>query len=161
MGRFAPENRCWESETIRSIRSASERNKTIFDYYAHLKFGTLDMNKLARIIYRRVLRKFFADQHILYAGVKHYKKRRPLDEFFLPEESFRYLRDRPNHENSLIFGLKQTVKKADRVINIGAGSGVTAVIASNLVGRSGWLCCTNRMRYGLPLSPDGFSLRAL
>ena len=23
------------------------------------------------------------------------------------------------------------------------------------------LCCTNRMRYGLPLSPDGFSLRAL
>lgn len=97
------------------------------------------LNSIAKIpatAYWRTLRKITpAIRRTELAGVKsnvHFK----LFDSLLPAR-FEEIRDRPNYENALIRGLKICARPGDHITIIGGGNGVTAVIASKLVGSGG------------------------
>lgn len=45
--------------------------------------------------------------------------------------------DQPDYEDGLVVGLTETLRSGDRVVIVGGGIGVTAVVAALRTGRSG------------------------
>lgn len=87
-------------------------------------------------MYYRTVRRIMPKHSATWAGIKSHRTRKFLDVCLLPDR-FSYPRDRPYYESGLIFGLKQFVKNGDNLTIIGGGFGITAVVGSTLVGRSG------------------------
>lgn len=80
---------------------------------------------------------FMVDPH--YADVAVPRRGGPV--IRLLKSLIRRPRDRPNYENALVDGLGRCVRPNDRIVIIGGGLGVTAIIAARLAAPYGNVIC--------------------
>lgn len=93
-----------------------------------------------RSLYKHLIRPLTPESgHILYANYPIAARRRVLDQFVPTSWSFGA--NHPHYEAALIRGLKQTVRSGDRIVVIGGGVGITAVVAAKLSGPTGSIIC--------------------
>jgi len=93
--------------------------------------------------YRRGVRRCIPfGQPIYYAGIPICHDRKWGDRIvptsWIPSEA---IADQPGYEAALLAGLGQTVRSGDSVVIVGAGLGVTAVVAALRTGPSGTVQC--------------------
>jgi hypothetical protein len=96
--------------------------------------------------YQRMIRSWLPSSPIVYAGVPICYDRKWGDTLvpsaWLPElEDYMGYADEPEYEAALVTGLNESVKPGDRVVVVGGGVGVTAVIAAFLTGSTGTVEC--------------------
>jgi hypothetical protein len=94
--------------------------------------------------YRRGVRPWLPVQQVIhYAGLSVYDRKwgdRMVPASWVPYQ-WGPVSDEPDYEAALVAGLRETVKHGDRVVVIGGGYGVTAVVAALLAGPSGAVQC--------------------
>jgi hypothetical protein len=92
--------------------------------------------------YRRGVRPFSPLVPALYAGIPICLDMKWSDRFVPASWVVRDdITDEPGYEIALVTGLRETIRSGDRVVVVGAGLGVTAVIAAILTGPSGTVQC--------------------
>ena len=93
--------------------------------------------------YRRGVRSCLPGEPVRYAGKPICSDRKWGDGLvpatWVPEE-VREGADEPDYEAALLTGLSETVRPRDKVVIVGAGLGVTAVVAALCAGPSGSKC---------------------
>lgn len=96
-------------------------------------------------IYRRGVRPHLPNKPVRYAGIPTCMDRKwgdrsvPLN--WVPVEFRAQFADEPGYEAALVAGLNETVRPGDNIVIVGAGVGVTAVVAALRAGRSGAVQC--------------------
>lgn len=90
--------------------------------------------------YRRGLRGFFPSDPVRYAGVPIDLDRCAADRM-VPADWLPDLHDKPRYEEALVTGLRMQVRAGDRVVVVGCGLGVTAVVAAECAGSQGRVDC--------------------
>jgi Protein-L-isoaspartate(D-aspartate) O-methyltransferase (PCMT) len=94
--------------------------------------------------YRRGVRPWLPVQQVIhYAGLSVYDRKwgdRMVPASWVPYQ-WGPVADEPDYEAALVAGLRETVKHGDRVVVIGGGYGITAVVAALLAGPSGAVQC--------------------
>jgi hypothetical protein len=98
--------------------------------------------RVAGYLYRRTIRKLLPTiAEVRYAGIPISRERKfgdaALPNFLLPH----LLEDIADYEQTLIDVLRSHVRIGDRVIIVGGGEGVTAVVAAKAVGETGSVIC--------------------
>ncbi len=92
--------------------------------------------------YRRGVRPWTPSRPVRYSGIAICRDAKWGDKFvpasWVPDPA---LRDRPRYEAALVAGLSETVRLCDKVVIVGAGFGVTAVVAARRAGPSGTVQC--------------------
>lgn len=96
--------------------------------------------------YRRMIRPWLPGRPLLYAGIPiSYDRKwgdRIVPSTWRPDIAYETgYTDEPDYELALIDALNKSVKSGDRVIVVGGGFGVTAVIAALRVGPTGFVDC--------------------
>jgi hypothetical protein len=109
-----------------------------------LKNSTFEAStkRLAGYLYRRTIRKLLPTiAEVKYAGIPISRERKfgdaALPAFLIPHP----LEDIADYEQTLIDVLRSHVRIGDRVIIVGGGEGVTAVVAARAVGETGSVVC--------------------
>lgn len=108
--------------------------------------GARPIHRALGFAYRRLIRPWLPGRALVYAGLPVCYDRKWGDAIvptaWLPDFGFETGRtDEPGYEVALIAALNDTVKPGDKVVVVGGGVGVTAVIAANLAGPSGTVVC--------------------
>jgi hypothetical protein len=98
--------------------------------------------RVAGYLYRRTVRKLLPTiAEVKYAGIPISRERKfgdaALPDFLLPNP----LEDIEDYERTLIDALRSHVRLGDRVVIVGGGEGVTAVVAATAVGDAGSVVC--------------------
>lgn len=98
--------------------------------------------RTAGYLYRRTIRIFLPTvAEVRYSGIPISRERKVGDAkvpgFLIPHP----LEDIPDYEKTLIDALRAQVRVGDRVIIVGGGEGVTAVVAAKAVGETGSVVC--------------------
>lgn len=98
--------------------------------------------RLTSAFYRKVLRKVLPKVgSIYYAGIKVSNDKRLFDTVlnypFIPKSAI----DKPTYEQTLIKELQKHVQPSSRVVIVGAGVGITAVVAQQLISKEGSVIC--------------------
>ena len=94
-------------------------------------------------IYRRLVRPYLpsTDEQVTYNGTPVGKRKKILDnhlpDAYKPHDEV----DIPSYEYNLLRGIDQHVEQGDRVIIVGCGFGVTAVVAAKATGPTGTVTC--------------------
>jgi hypothetical protein len=91
--------------------------------------------------YRRAIRPWLPNRPILYAGIPICHDRKWGDNIVPSSWLWTGVADRPDYEAALVAGLNESVRPGDRVVVVGGGLGVTAVIAALRAGPSGTIEC--------------------
>jgi hypothetical protein len=95
--------------------------------------------------YRRGVRPYVPGEPVRYAGIPICHDRKWGDRLvptsWIPYEEASDAQDEPGYEAALVAGLNETVRPGDRVVIVGAGLGVTAVVAALRAGVSGTVQC--------------------
>jgi Methyltransferase small domain len=94
--------------------------------------------------YRRGMRPCIPGEPVCYAGIPIWDRKwgdRLVPITWLPDEARADQPDQPGYEATLVAGLKETVRPGDSVVIVGAGLGVTAVVAALRAGPSGTVHC--------------------
>ena len=104
-------------------------------------FETLT-KRIAGYLYRSTIRKFLPTiAQVKYSGIPISRERKvgdaKLPDFLIPYP----LVDITDYERTLIDVLRSQVRIGDRVIIVGGGEGVTAVVAATAVGETGSVVC--------------------
>jgi hypothetical protein len=98
--------------------------------------------RVAGYLYRRTIRKLLPTiAEVKYAGIPISRERKvgdaTLPDFLIPMA----LEDIADYEQTLVDVLRSQVRVGDRVIIVGGGEGVTAVVAAKAVGETGSVTC--------------------
>lgn len=98
--------------------------------------------RVAAACYKKVIRKALPSVgFIYYSDIKVSKDKKPFDSIlkfpFIPNASV----NKPTYEKTLINELKKHVKANSKVVIIGAGVGITAVVADQLISDEGTIIC--------------------
>jgi hypothetical protein len=98
--------------------------------------------RVAGYLYRRTIRRLLPTiAEVRYAGIPISRERKfgdaALPDFLLPNP----LEDIEDYERTLIDVLRSHVRLGDKVVIVGGGEGVTAVVAAMAVGDSGSVVC--------------------
>ena len=94
--------------------------------------------------YRRGVRPCIPGEPVCYAGIPIYDRKwgdRLVPITWLPDEARADQPDQLDYEATLVAGLRETVRPGDSVVIVGAGFGVTAVVAALRAGPSGTVHC--------------------
>ena len=96
--------------------------------------------------YQRLIRPWLPGRTLVYAGIPVCYDRKWGDAIvpaaWLPDFGFETgYTDEPGYEVALISALNETVRPGDKVVVVGGGVGVTAVIAAKRAGPSGTVVC--------------------
>src|SRR4051812_12054663 len=93
-------------------------------------------------IYRNVIRPLLPPAGaVQYAGVPISLDKRWGDHLLSKSMLPFHCHDIPDYEKGLIYGIKTQVESGDRVVVIGGGEGVTAVVAGIATGPTGKVIC--------------------
>jgi hypothetical protein len=106
-------------------------------FHAHGVSGLLRQS-IASVYWR--LRPYLLNEPVRYAGIPICYDRNWIDRI-VPSWIFNGPADQPGYEVTLLAGLRETIKPGDRVIVIGGGVGVTAVVAALRTGAAGTVQC--------------------
>jgi hypothetical protein len=94
------------------------------------------------LAYRQGVRPFIPGEPVQYAGIPICHDRKWSDRLvpmtWIPNDAHA---DQPGYEAALVAGLRETVRSGDNVVIVGAGLGVTAVVAALLAGPLGTVRC--------------------
>jgi hypothetical protein len=108
------------------------------------KYSSLDAftKRVAGYLYRRTIRRLLPTiAEVKYGGISISRERKfgdaALPDFLIPHP----LEDIADYEQTLIDVLRSQVRIGDRVIIVGGGEGVTAVVAAEAVGETGSVVC--------------------
>ena len=93
----------------------------MFGFASKLVFGS----------YWRLIRPLLPRRPTQWAGINSHESCGVLDHAVLPIR-YNYKRDRPNYESALVYGLSKATLSGDRVLIVGGGYGITAVLAARL-----------------------------
>ena len=98
--------------------------------------------RTAGYLYRRTIRKLLPTvAEVRYSGIPISRERKfgdaKVPDFLIPHP----LEDIADYEKTLIDALRSQVRIGDRVIIVGGGEGVTAVVAAKAVGETGSVIC--------------------
>jgi Protein-L-isoaspartate(D-aspartate) O-methyltransferase (PCMT) len=98
------------------------------------------------LAYQRLIRSWLPGRPLVYAGIPVSYDRKWGDAVvppgWRPDVGYETgYTDEPGYEVALISALNESVRPGDRVVVVGGGVGVTAVIAANLAGSSGTVVC--------------------
>ena len=91
--------------------------------------------------YRRGVRPFSPNVPVCYAGIPTCFDKKWSDRFVPVSWLHNDIPDEPRYEAALVAALKETVRPEDNVVIIGAGLGVTAVVAALRAGPLGNIQC--------------------
>jgi hypothetical protein len=106
--------------------------------------------RTAGYLYRRTIRQFLPTlSEVKYAGIPISRERKLGDlqvpDFLIPHP----LEDIQDYEQTLIAALGSQVRVGDKVIIVGGGEGVTAVVAAKAVGERGSVVCFEGSKWGV------------
>ena len=104
------------------------------------------VHRVLGFVYQGVIRPWLPGRALVYAGIPVCYDQKWGDAFvpaaWLPDFGFETgSTDEPGYEVALIAALNETVNPGDKVVVVGGGVGVTAVIAANRAGPSGTVVC--------------------
>lgn len=98
--------------------------------------------RLTSAFYKKAVRKLFPSiGYVYYSGIKVSKDKKPFDSLlqfpFIPRAAI----NKPTYEQTLIHELQKHVKPDSKVVIVGAGVGITAVVAHRLISDEGIVIC--------------------
>lgn len=97
--------------------------------------------RAASWLYRNSIRRLMPVQQVCYAGIRVALDRRLGDALLAPHLRHNPPGDIAQYEQGLIAALHEFARTGDRVVIVGGGVGVTAAVAANLVGATGFVLC--------------------
>jgi hypothetical protein len=104
------------------------------------------VHRVLGLAYQRLIRPWLPGRTLIYAGIPVCYDRKWGDAIvpsaWLPDFGFETgYTDEPGYEVALIAALNESVRPGDKVVVVGGGVGVTAVIAAIRAGSSGTVVC--------------------